>query len=177
MPVPGPRTQTGPDPGYRNPENANPTFFNLWLRPAPVRWPGRSPGMSIISLRGCVLGAGQIRRLWRQSVDLIPAQGAFSWSRNGPDGSSLPGMDITRALRYMTRSIYVAGGTDHTRFDALHTRVVKQNTYKTVTVGRGQSRNRPTVRNRLTSFGARVPTLNQQVMAAQRQQVGGATQA
>jgi hypothetical protein len=77
----------------------------------------------------------------------------------------------------MTRSLYVAGGTDHTRFDALHTVVNKQNMYKTVTVNVGQQRNRPTVRNRLTSFGSRVPTLNQQVAAAESQNVGAATQA
>jgi hypothetical protein len=133
--------------------------------------------MMIISLRGCILGAGQIRRLWRQSVDKIPAQGAFSWTENAPDTSSSAPMDVTRALRYMTRSVYAVAGADHTRFDALHTVVNKQNAYKTVTVGRGQTRSRPTVRNRLTSFGARVPTLNQQVAAAEKQNVGGATQA
>lgn len=177
MPVPGPRTQEGPDPGYRNPEGAAPDFFNLWLRPAPVIWPGRSPGMSVISLRGNVLGAGTIRRLWRQSIDLIPAQGAFSWTTNSNDGAGAGPFDITRALRYMTRSLYMGAGIDHTRFDNLHSIVNKQNMYKTVTVNKGQNRNRPTVRNRLTSFGSRVPTLNQQVQAAQGQRVGGATQA
>jgi len=175
MPVPGPRTQQRPDPGFRNPEGRLPDFFNLWLRPAPVIWPGRSPGMSVISLRGCVLAAGQIRRLWRQSVNLVPAQGPYSWTRSTNDTSIRPGLDITRALRYLTRSVYVGGGVDNSRFAALHTTVKNQVTYKTVTVGKG-GRNRPTVRNRMTSFGARVPTLNQQVRAAQRQAVGGATQ-
>jgi hypothetical protein len=133
--------------------------------------------MMVITLRGCILGAGQIRRLWRQSVDKIPAQGAFSWTENDTDTSQAPPDGVTRALRYLTRSVYMGGGIDHTRFDALHTTVYKQNVYKTVTVNKGQNRNRPTVRNRLTSFGARVPTLNQQVRAAQRQNVGGATQA
>jgi hypothetical protein len=77
----------------------------------------------------------------------------------------------------MTRSVYAGGGIDHTRFDELHTTVVKQNTYKTITVGRGQTRSRPTVRNRMSSFGSRVPSLNQQVSAAQGQSVGGASQA
>ena len=180
MPVPGPRTQERPDPGYRNPEGREPDLFNHWNRPAPVVWPGRSPGMSVISLRGCVLAAGQIRRLWRQAVDMIPAQAAFSWTENAPAPgrpiTSPGGVDITRALRYMTRSVYVAGGTDNTRFAALHTRVTKTNVYKTVTVGKG-GRNKPTVRNRLTSFGSRVPTLNQQANAAEKQNIGGATQA
>jgi len=181
MPVPGPRTQVRPDPGYRNPEGREPNLFNHWLRPGPVLWPGRSPGLSVISLRGCMLAAGQIRRLWRQSVDKIPAQAAFSWTENAPaPGRPVvsPGaLDVTRALRYMTRSVYMGAGIDHTRFDALHTKIVNQNVYKTVTVNVGQVRGRPTVRNRLTSFGSRVPTLNQQVAAAEQQNVGGATQA
>jgi len=77
----------------------------------------------------------------------------------------------------MTRSVYAGQGIDHTRFDMLHTVVNKQNMYKTVTINRGQNRNRPTVRNRITSFGARVTPLNQQILAAQGQRVGGATQA
>lgn len=182
MPIPGPRTQSGPAEGYRNPDNAEPVLFNHWLRPAPVYWPGRSPGTSLISLRGCILGAGQIRRLWRQSVNLIPAQAAYSWSENAPAPgrgivSPIGGVGITRALRYLTHSLYIAGGTDNTRYAALHTVVRKANAYKTVTVNVGQNRNRPTVRNRLTSFGSRVPTLNQQVAAAEGQSVGGATQA
>jgi hypothetical protein len=177
MPVPGPRTQARPDEGYRNPESRAPDFFNHWLRPAPIRWPGRSPGYQVISLRGCILGVGQIRRLWRQTVNLVPAQGDFSWTNNANDAPGGGPVDITRALRYMTRSVYAGAGIDHTRFDALHTSVSKVNVYKTVTVGRGQSRGRPTVRNRMTSFGARVPTLNQRVQAAQSQSVGGATQA
>ena len=177
MPVPGPRTQQRPDPGYRNPENREPDLFNHWLRPDPVFWPGRSPGMMVVTLRGCVLGAGQIRRLWRQSVNKIAAQGDFSWTEDANDVTGAGPVDITRALRYMTRSIYAWGGADHTRFDNLHTTVYKRNMYKTVTVNKGQNRNRPTVRNRMTSFGARVPTLNQQVVAAQRQSVGGASQA
>jgi len=177
MPVPGPRTQFGPDPGYRNPEARAPDFFNLWDRPGPVYWPGRTPGLMVVSLRGCILGAGQIRRLWRQSVDLIPAMGSFSWSQNGTSTNVNGGFDITRAIRYMTRSIYAGAGIDHTRFDMMHTVVNKQNMYKTVTVNVGQKRGQPTVRNRITSFGARVPTLNRQIVAAQSQRPGGATQA
>ena len=166
MPVPGPRTQTGPVPGYDNPERRLPDFFNQWSRPGPVAWPGRSPGLSIINLRGNVLGDGQIRRFWRQSVDLIAGQAPFSWTRNapGPDRpiQSPDGVDITRALRYMTRSTYVAGGTDNSRFEGLHTVIPKRNRYKQVTIGTGQVRGRPTTRNRLTSFGSRVTPINPQ---------------
>lgn len=178
MPIPGPRSQYGPDPGYDNPGMEQPTRFNQWDRPGPVVWPGRSPAMMAITLRGCVLGAGQIRRFWRQAVNLIPAQGAYSWTENDNDSNrSNGGVGVTRALRYMTKSLYVAGGTDNTRYEGIHTVVPKKNYYKTITIGRGQTRSRPTVRNRLTSFGSRVPTLNQTVVAAENQQVGQATQA
>jgi len=166
MPVPGPRTQERPRPGYRNPENREPDFFNHWLRPPPVWWAGRSPGTMIVNLRGNVLGHGQIRRLWRQSIDYIPAQLPFSWTANSPTadrpGSPVDGFHITRALRYMTRSLYMGQGSDHTRFDNLHTNVPNFNLGKHPTIGHGQSRGRPTVRNRLTSFGSRVPTVNKQ---------------
>jgi hypothetical protein len=177
MPVPGPRNQYGPDGGYRNPDGEQTDRFNHWNRPGPIWWPGRTPGFMQISLRGCVLGFGQIRRMYRQSVNLIPAQGAFSWSDNGNDQSAGPPVGVTRALRYMTRSLYMGAGIDNTRYDGLHTQIIKQNTYKTVTVGAGNSRSRPTVRNRMTSFGSRVPTLNQASSAAESQNPGGATQA
>jgi hypothetical protein len=128
-----------------------------------------------LTLRGNKLGFGQIRRLWRQSIDYIPGQASYSWTESAP-GAGGPvvqptgGYFITRALRYMTRSVYIGGGLDHSRFDELHTVVTKQNVYKTVTVNAGQKRNAPTVRNRLTSFGSRVPTLNKAVDAAEAQQ-------
>lgn len=175
MPIPGPRTQSGPLPGYRNPDDAAPTLFNHWKRPGALYWPGRSPGMMTITLRGCVLAAGQIRRLWRQPSNVIAPQAPYSWTQNRPQPGApefLPGagVGITRALRYMTRSVYVAGGTDNTRYDALHTVIKHENHYKTITVGKGQTRSRPTLRNRMTSFGSRVPTLNQQVQAAETQE-------
>jgi len=105
----------------------------------------------------------------------------YSWTKNAPTPDrgvlSPQGFQITRALRYMTRSLYMGGGIDNTRYAMMHTVVGKQNMYKTVTVNTGQVRGRPTVRNRMSSFGSRVPTLNEQVLAAQSQAVGGATQA
>jgi hypothetical protein len=77
------------------------------------------------------------------------------------------GLDITRALRYMTRSVYARSGEDNTRFPGLHTRILMRSRSKPVTIGAGQVRTRPTVRNRMTSFGSRVPTINQAVPAAE----------
>lgn len=178
MPIPGPRTQFGPLDGYRNPDDAAPDLFNHWKRPGPVWWPGRSPGTMVMDLRGCKLGFGQIRKLWRQSIDFTGAMAPYSWTSNGGDDgqASAGGVGITRALRYMTRSVYIGNGLDNTRYDELHTVIKKQNTYKTVTVNAGQKRNQPTTRNRLTSFGSRAPTLNQAVAAAQTQRPGSSTQ-
>jgi hypothetical protein len=176
MPTPGPRSQYGPDPGYRNPDSENLNRFNQWDRPGPVWWPGRSPGLMQITVRGCQLGAGQIRKLWRQSINYIPAQGAYSWTTSDSDMQGGPPLGITRALRYMTRSVYMGQGIDNSRYENLHTVVKKQNMYKTVTQGSG-ARNRPTVRNRMTSFGSRVPTLNSTVPAAEAQNPGSASQA
>lgn len=170
MPIPGPRTQHRPLPGYTNPDGAEPDRWNHWLRPGPVASTGRSPATMIASVRGCVLAPGQIRRLWRQTVNQINAQAPYSWTASAPapdaPGSNPGALGITRALRYMTRSVYAAEGTDNTRYAALHTRIDMKNNYKPVSLNAGGVRNRPTVRNRLTSFGSRVPALNAPVSAA-----------
>jgi hypothetical protein len=174
MPVPGPRTQAGPDPGYRNPRREGMTRTNLWGRPAPVSQEGRTPGRMQTSLRGNVLGRGQIRKLWRQTVNYMPAQPDFSWTANRHllDPTSARGFQLTRALRYMTRSVYMGSGIDNTRFAGLHTVIKPRINSKPVTLGAGQVRTRPTVRNRVTSFGSRVPTINQPIQAAEDQQNG-----
>ena len=169
------RSQSGvPASGYRNPDGEGMNFINLWGRPAPVAQMGRTPGLMQITLRGCVLGAGQIRRMWRQTVNVIPASPSFSWSENAPQPgrpiTSNPGANgVTRSLRYMTRSIYMGSGIDSTRFSGLHTRIYPKVRSKPVTIGAGQVRTRPTVRNRITSFGQRVPTLNTPVQGAENQ--------
>lgn len=173
MPVPGPRTQQGPLPGYTNPDGEHPgNRTNLWGRPAPVSQEGRTPGRMEISTRGNLLGFGQIRRLWRQSVNYIPAQPPYSWTTNSHLSNPLSarGFQITRALRYMTRSVALNSGTDNTRFAGLHTVIKPRVASKPVTLGAGQVRTRPTVRNRVTSFGSRVPAINRPVQGAEDQQ-------
>lgn len=170
MPIPGPRTQFGPDPGYDNPGGEKPTLFNRWNRPGPIWWPGETPGMMFTDRRATVLAPGQIRLLWRQAVNYIAAQSPYSWTDNAPGPrrhfTAPGGFAITRALRYLTRSLYMGAGIDNTRFDEQHTVITPQVTYKTVTMGAGNTRSRPTVRNRMSSFGSRVPTLNTTVPAA-----------
>lgn len=157
--------------GYRNPHDEHPDRYNLWKRPGPIVEPGRSPATMVVSLRGNILGAGTIRRLWRQTADYIAPQSPFSWTANAP-GPGRPaftggGFQISRALRYMARSVYIAAGSDSTRYSALHTQITQRVNSKPVTLGAGNVRGMPTVRNRLTSFGSRVTPLNSRVSAAQ----------
>lgn len=166
MPVPGPRTQFGAVPGYKNPDGEGMNRTNHWGRPAPVAQMGRTPGLMYINLRGNVLGHGQIRRMWRQAVNYMPAAAPFSWTANGPDASRYPpAVGVTRALRYMTRSVYMGSGIDNTRFAGLHTSIYPKVRSKPVTLGAGQVRTRPTIRNRITSFGSRVQPINDTVQA------------
>jgi hypothetical protein len=172
MPVPGPRTQFRPVPGYTNPDRRLPDRINLWFRPGPVASTGRSPGTMIVSVRGSILAPGTIRRLWRQTVNQINAQAPYSWTASSPSPGNPrtnPGAYmITRALRYMTQSVYIGAGEDNTRYSALHTKIEQRVNSKPVSLNAGQNRNRPTVRNRLTSFGSRVPPLNPRVSAAEK---------
>ena len=168
MPVPGPRTQYGPVPGYTNPHGEVPDRFNHWNRPPlPVASQGQTPGLMFISRRGNILGAGQVRRMWRQAVNYIAAPPPFSWTANSPVTAPTQAVGVTRALRYMTRSLYMGSGLDNTHFAGLHTRIANRSRQKPITLGAGQTRSRPTVRNRITSFGSRVPPLNQPVDAAE----------
>lgn len=168
MPIPGPRMQGGPLPGYDNPGREVPDRFNLWDRPGPVVQSGRSPGTMRATLRGSILAPGTIRRLWQQSVNYMGAQRAYSWTHGLPEPDRpVAALGVTRALRYMTRSVYAPSGVDNSRYAALHTKIAMQHRHKPVTVAAGSVRNRPTVRNRLTSFGSRVPPLNARNNAAQ----------
>lgn len=171
MPIPGPRTQFGQLPGYVNPGGYKPDRFNHWNEHGPIAVLGESPGLMVMSRRGGVLAWGQIRKLWQQSVNVIPAQAPYSWTTNSPQPGRLEvGYDafqLTRAVRYMTRSLYQRAGNDNTRFSELHTVYPKFNRYKTVTTAVGNAPGRPTTRNRITSFGTRVPVLNPQLTSAE----------
>lgn len=127
---------------------------------------GRTPGTMPApdgDRRGMVLAIGQVRHLWRQSIDFIAASPGYSWTWAAP----APGRPITparafhltRALRYLTRSFYMGAGIDNTRYAELHSQVTPAVRSKPVTVNAGQQSGKPVVRNRLTSFGSRVPPL------------------
>lgn len=123
------------------------------------------------TLRGNILAPGTVRRLWRQVANLTPAQASYSWTDSAPAPgrpvSAPSGLDVTRTLRYMARSTYAAAGTDGTRMSALHTKIHPRVHSKPVSIAGGSARSRPTVRNRLTSFGSRVPPINAKVSASE----------
>lgn len=162
-----------PVPGQpRNPLGQTPTRFELET-PRFVGYSGPSiDGANValafvqVSKRGLVLAFGQLRHVWKQRVGYIPAADDFSWTMNGPPTnltgmSAARGFQVTRALRYWTRSLYFGAGSDNTRLSELHSVVVPRVRHKPITVGAGQMRGRPVTRNRLTSFGSRVPPLQQ----------------
>lgn len=174
MPVPGPRNQFRAVSGYRNPEAEVPDMFNRWKRPGPVMMAGRTPGTMVLDLRCTVLAPGQIRRLYKQAINYVAAQPPYSWTENGPQPdqpvtNGVRGFEITRGWRYLISSRYQGAG-DNLNYskDHMHTYVSTRHVNPTPTVGAGNGgRNQPTIRNRLTSFGSRVPTLNVRVQAAQ----------
>jgi hypothetical protein len=117
-----------------------------------------------ITARGMVQAAGQVRHLWRQAVNYTPAADDYSWTENGPPSNlagvtAARGFQLTRALRYLTQSVYVGSGVDNSRFAELHTQIASKTRQPRATLGAGQQRGKPVTRNRLTSFGSRVTPL------------------
>jgi hypothetical protein len=119
-----------------------------------VARPGASPGlMDIDDTRVDTAGAGTIRRLYEQAVNFIPAAPPFPVSA-APLG-------ITRAIRYKASTLARAAGTDNTRFGARRAIRPPRHNSRPVTIAAGNQQGRPTVRNRMRSFGQRVPPVNQ----------------
>jgi hypothetical protein len=179
MPVPGPRAQRAPLPGYRNPEQRTPTFINRWDEPVPTIQLGRSPGTMLMTLRGQRLATGQVRRLYKQKTNEIQPgapynQVALTPSSSNPAAHHQP-VGISQGWRYMISSRYIGAGDGLSRWGGtgrpLHQKSTSfRHVNPTPTLGAGnKSRGRPTVRNRLTSFGSRVPTINSVLPAAEGQ--------
>jgi len=147
----------------RNPLAQIPTRFRERPR-VHVVVPGQSPGtMEQDDSAPELVGFGRIRRLWRQTLSGQP----------GPPPvpvSQLPAI-FTRALRYKASSTYKEAGSSNTRLTMLHTVVRHTARMPRATLTAGTRRARPTIRNRMTSFGSRVQPLNPRVPAAQREDV------
>ncbi len=147
----------------RNPLEQTPTRFRERPR-VHVVIPGQSPGTKEQDPKGTATdtGAGTIRRLWRQVLSGQP----------GPPPvpvSQLPAI-FTRALRYKTSTTYKPAGTLNTRLTMLHTVVRMVARQPRPVLSAGTRRGRPTIRNRMTSFGSRVEPLNRRAPAAQREE-------
>ncbi len=146
----------------RNPLEQTPTRFRERPR-VHVAIPGESPGTREHDPKGTATdtGVGTIRRLWRQVLSGQP----------GPPPvpvSQLPAI-FTRALRYKASSTYKEAGTLNTRLTMLHTvvRMVARQPRPVLTAG--TRRGRPTIRNRMSSFGSRVEPLNRRAPGAQQE--------
>jgi hypothetical protein len=161
-----------PVPGRpRNPEGELPLRF----RDVPhmvVEIEGESPGTKETSLRGSVLAPGIVRSLWRQTAGFIGAAPDYSWTSSSPGFSRLRPVGLTRALRYMARSFYLPAGSDETRWGAPRPYQEHETRQPLTTIGAGTRRNRPTVRNRLSSFGSRVQPIVSRVQAAVDEEAG-----
>lgn len=97
-------------------------------------------------------GAGTIRKLWRASLGVSPAPAPFGWAENPPL--------FTRSLRYKATSLFMRAGNSNTDWGAPRPIVRARVRSPLVTRQAGNKPGMPTIRNRLTSFGSRVPTLN-----------------
>lgn len=137
----------------RNPLGETPHRFRRH-RVAFVAQQGRTPGLMSVDLADRVDGRGTVRRVFRQAINLTLPRQPLSWSYNDGLGH------VTRALRYKAASTYVGAGsrTLYGRPRAIRPAVHRQ---LPVTRTAGNKRNLPAVRNRLASFGRRVPTINQ----------------
>jgi hypothetical protein len=143
VPVPGqPRNPFGQRP---NRWHERPHVF--------VQRPGASPGlMDVDDTRVDTAAPGTIRRLWEQAVNMIPAPPPFPVA-------AAP-TTITRALRYKASTIFLRAGNSATRFGARRPITPPRHNMRPVTIAAGNQQGRPTVRNRMTSFGRRVPPVN-----------------
>lgn len=144
----------------RNPFGQTPDRIELEAPRFPVQ-AGRTPATMRRTLRGMILAAGQVRHDWRQTVSYIAAPPSFSWTASNVSGGAGRAFQVTRALRYLTRMLYMGAGIDNTRNAGLHSVVPPQVRSRPVTMNAGQQRGKPVTRNRLSSFGSRVTPLEQ----------------
>lgn len=123
---------------------------------------GETPGTLEYDRSTGVLDSGTIRRLWRQLVSPVPP----------PPPVNVAAAPFTgqRAIRYKAQSLYLPAGNQQSfardGIPGLHTVIVQATRQDRPTIGAGQNRNRPTVRNRMASFGSRVQPLNPRVEAS-----------
>lgn len=101
-------------------------------------------------------GAGTIRHLWRSAFGSIPGPAPFGWAQNPRTPSS-----TRRTLRYRATYLGRGAGTSRAITGAPRRIIAPRVRVSPITRQAGNAPSRPTVRNRLRSFGSRVPTINQ----------------
>lgn len=121
---------------------------------------------------------GTIRRWWRTPIGFITAKGSsdFSWTRNDfdelPDNRDQYGnpirLQVTGALRFLvsTRDVLTAGNQ---RSNPIARTVTPPRSFQPAPplTWVGNKQHRPTIRNRMSSFGSRVPPENAESPDAQ----------
>lgn len=145
----------------RNPLGQTPTRFRERPR-VHVQIPGQTPGTMEHEDWAPEQAQGTIRRLWRQVMSGQPGPPPFPVSQ-------APAI-FTRALRYKAASTYKGAGSQNTRLTMLHTVVRMVARQPRPVLEAGTRRARPTVRNRMSSFGSRVQPLNRRAPAAQKEE-------
>lgn len=99
------------------------------------------------------LAPGDVHGNWRSSVGSIPGPAPFSWVENP--------REITRPLRYKVRSLFRGAGNSASMTNAKPRPVrVRQARMTAIVRLAGNAPAKPSIRNRLTSFGSRVPPVN-----------------
>jgi len=172
MPVPGrPRNAGGTEQRFRSSGQSGVAVTERWQSGPRTRFharthtfvlqPGRAPTVQHVELSLDQTAPGQIRRLWQQTIDYIAAGPQLSWTENAARRrpTAVQGQ-VTRALRYKASSLFRGYGSNNTRFGAPRPIRPTQHRQAVPTVGAGNLAARPTLRNRLSSFGSRVPPVN-----------------
>ena len=149
-----------------------PGLDNTWVHPNPF---GQTPDFfhrRAVLLQGRrmdlwperTMAPGTIRRFWGRVANMISGGWAFNWSRNlfddAPDGVN--GV-VTTSCRYMISTRYTnTGGNDLSNPGARDYKEYPayRHAPNPAIIRAGQQQGRPTVRNRITSFGSRVPPIN-----------------
>jgi hypothetical protein len=171
MPLPGrPRNIGGTETRFHRPGQDG-VGIERWRSGPRTRWHeraqvfvsqlGQSPGVQ--DVEPAILGTvafGTIRRLYRQVVNYLPAGPWLSWTENGVDRTRTDGVGITVALRYKVSSTFRGAGSSNTRMGAARAFVTPRHVTARATLGVGNLQGRPVIRNRLQSFGSRVPPVN-----------------
>lgn len=119
---------------------------------------GESPGTMETDTRSDTIAPGSIRRIWQQFAAFIPAPPPFPVSLS-------PAMP-QRQQRYKTQNLYLPAGSDNSRFNNLHTVILQKARSQPATLSAGTRRGRPVIRNRISTFGSRVPPLNRRSPSA-----------